>query len=276
MRLPSSDGVEVAVHDFGGAHGHTLLISHATGFHAHCYRPMATALGRSARSVGFDYRGHGDTPHPPGMVDWRANADDCLAVARHLADQAGGPVTGFGHSMGGACLLLAAAREPALFDRIAVFEPIVPPPGAVAAADNPMAGAARRRRASFPTVEAALDNYASKPPLNRFRADALHAYVHHGVRPSPDGVTLKCTPEIEAATFEAAAGNGVSDILGTIGLPVVVLAGRLDGTPPPAFAEGVAAGLRAGRFVRLDEFDHFGPMTDPDRFAAVVAVELGW
>lgn len=270
VRVRSTDGVDIAVHDFGG-NGPTLLISHATGFHGHCYQPMAKVLAGSAHCVSFDYRGHGDTEHPARPVDWRANADDCVAVAEAL----GGQVFGFGHSMGGACLLLAASRRPDLFTRLAVYEPIVPASAATFGdpEDNQMAAAAARRRATFPTMEAALDNFASKSPLNRFRADALHAYVHHGFRGGPDGVTLKCTPQIEAATFRATTGHQIWDDLPSVQTPTVVAAGRLDGSPPPEFAEEIATRIPGAAFTRLADSDHFAPMAEPDRFACLLR---GW
>ncbi len=43
---------------------------------------------------------------------------------------ANGGLTGFGHSMGGTALLMAAHREPELFDTIVVYEPIVFDPDA--------------------------------------------------------------------------------------------------------------------------------------------------
>jgi hypothetical protein len=43
VRVPSSDHVSVAVHDFGGS-GPPLLLSHASGFHGYCYLPIADEL----------------------------------------------------------------------------------------------------------------------------------------------------------------------------------------------------------------------------------------
>ena len=126
MRVPSSGGVELAVFELGGG-GSPLLFSHATGFHGRCYQPMANELTESARCVAFDYRGHGDTPLPVGDIDWQRYGDDATAMATWLAEQAGEPIVAFGHSMGGACLLMAAHRDPSLFRTIVAFEPIVFP-----------------------------------------------------------------------------------------------------------------------------------------------------
>ncbi len=114
---PSSDHVNVVVHEFGGT-GRPLLLSHATGFHGYCYLPIADALDDRFTSYALDYRGHGDTPRPTdgmdGQVDWERYGDDALAAARAIAPDGG--LTGFGHSMGGAALLMAAHREPDLFE----------------------------------------------------------------------------------------------------------------------------------------------------------------
>jgi hypothetical protein len=56
---------------------------------------------------------------------------------------------------------------------------------------SPMVIGARRRRATFASHQAAIDNYAAKPPLNGFTPDALRAYVVHGFAPDDDGVHLK-------------------------------------------------------------------------------------
>ena len=61
VRVPSSDHVNLAVHEFGGD-GPPLLLSHATGFHGYAYLPIADALDRRFTSYALDYRGHGDTP----------------------------------------------------------------------------------------------------------------------------------------------------------------------------------------------------------------------
>ena len=125
--VESSDGVAVTVHSLAGSPDlPPLLISHATGFHAHCYRPIAHALADRFHCIGLDYRGHGETDAPPGwQVDWSRFGDDALAVARSIAPDGG--LIGFGHSMGGSALIMAARRQPGLFERLVLFEPIAFP-----------------------------------------------------------------------------------------------------------------------------------------------------
>ena len=269
----STDGVRLAVHDLGGR-GPVLLVSHATGFHGRCYLPMAEVLGDRFHSVAFDYRGHGDSPRPEGRVDWQRYGDDAFAMASAMRELAGGPIVAFGHSMGGACLLIAAHRDPSLFSRLVVFEPIVFPPTGIRPPgdESPLAAGARRRRAVFPSHDAAIANYASKPPLGGFTPAALDAYVRFGFREGEDGqVHLKCLPETEAQTFETGGEHRTWDVLTEIRTPVLVIAGRVEPMQPSNIAAGVAERLPNGTYLERPELDHFAPMTHPDEIAALVA-----
>ena len=278
MTVASTDGVQIAVHDLGGT-GRPLLVSHATGFHGHCYEPLAHALADRFHSTAFDYRGHGDTDHPDRPVDWQRYGDDAEAMASWMVQQHGGPIDAFGHSMGGACLLMAAHRQPHLFRRLVLFEPIVFPPGGIRPADeggndpeqSPMVIGARRRRATFPSHQAAIDNFAAKPPLMGFTPEALRAYVVHGFAPDDDGVHLKCRPDTEAATFATGHLHDTWDALPDIQTETLVVAGRIDEMQPSKVAAGVAERLPHGTYLQIEQLDHFGPMVRPLLVADLIA-----
>ena len=271
MLVPSTDGVEVAVHDLGGA-GPLVLLSHATGFHGLVWRPVAAHLARSGfHCLALDYRGHGDTAPPPGWtVDWYDYGDDAIAVVEAVAEPGG--IIGVGHSMGGAGLLMAALHDPLAFRGLLLYEPIVLPPGGIGSPQpSPLATGARRRRSSFPSYEAAIENFGAKPPLQAFTPEALEAYVRGGFVPGEDGqVHLKCRPEHEALTFEASAGHDTWSRLGEVRCPVWVVAGRRQEGQPSTIAEQIAEQLPEGRYVELPALDHFGPMTDPHTVAGLV------
>jgi pimeloyl-ACP methyl ester carboxylesterase len=267
--------VSVAVHDLGGE-GPPLLLSHATGFHGYCYLPIADALSDRFTSFALDYRGHGDTARPDDwQVDWERYGDDALAVARAVAPDGG--LVGFGHSMGGACLLMAAHRDPGLFDLIVTFEPIVFPPREIdphggTEDDGPaLSVGARRRRATFESFDAAIANYSSKPPMMAFDPDVVRLYVGHGFRPSPEGVRLKCDPEHEARTFDTGGRHTTWSVLPEIDTPVIVLAGRVDEFGPAAIAGEVAARLPNATYQARDDWNHFAPFIEPGAMAAVIA-----
>ena len=274
MRVASSDHVSVAIHEFGGA-GRPLLLSHPTGFHGYCYLPIADELSDQFTSFALDYRGHGDTARPDDwQVEWDRYGDDALAAARAVAPDGG--LVGFGHSMGGAGLLMAAHRDPGLFDLIVAFEPIVFPPREVDPHDGTenngtvLSRGARKRRASFDTFDDAIANYASKPPMMAFDPDVLRLYVAHGFRPAPEGIRLKCDPEHEARTFDTGGTHTTWADLPEIDTRVVVVAGKVDEFGPAAIAKDIAEVLPNATYVENDAWNHFAPFIDPAAMAQLV------
>jgi pimeloyl-ACP methyl ester carboxylesterase len=274
VRVTSSDHVSVAIHEFGGV-GRPLLLSHATGFHGYCYLPIADELSDRFTSFALDYRGHGDTARPDDwQVNWDRYGDDALAAARAVAPDGG--LVGFGHSMGGAGLLMAAHRDPGLFDLIVAFEPIVFPPREIDPHDGTenngtvLSRGARKRRASFASFDEAIANYSSKPPMMAFDPDVLRLYVAHGFRPSPEGVRLKCDPEHEARTFDTGGTHSTWGALPEIGTRVVVVAGKVDEFGPAAIAREIAEALPNASYVEHDEWNHFTPFIDPAAMARLV------
>lgn len=269
-QVSTPDGLVLALHDLGGE-GRPTLLCHATGFHGAVWEPLARSLRVGHRQWAVDFRAHGASVVPPGQVlDWTGFAHDVLAVVDDLAVPPGALV-GVGHSMGGAALLLAEQARPGTFAGLWLYEPIVPPPGTLGSGDgpNPLADGAARRRPSFPSAAEALANYASKPPLNVLRADALHAYVRHGLGAGEDGhVHLACRPDDEARIFRGGGAHEAFEHLGAVACPVVVAVGRNE--PGPAlFAPAVAAALPHGRLERHD-LGHFGPLEAPEQCASAV------
>lgn len=281
MRVRSTGGVAVELHDLGGD-GPAVLVAHATGFCAGAYRPFAARLAAHGFHVwALDFRAHGRSTSPAdGDLGWDGMAQDVLACVDALG---GGPFLAYGHSMGGAALVAAELVRPQVLRAAVLFEPIIVPDDWAGAdgSDNPLAAAARRRRPGFASRREALARYAGRPPLGAFRADALSAYVEHGFAEAADGsVLLRCTPDDEAATFEAGGKPRIDEMAG-IDAPVVVACGGRDGaTGPAAFAPLVADALPQGELRRYPHVGHFGPFQDPDTLAddaaaAFVAAERG-
>jgi pimeloyl-ACP methyl ester carboxylesterase len=260
-------------------------VAHATGFHSRCYRALAAALSDRFRVVGLDFRGHGHSAAPPldadddGLVPamgWDRFADDVLAVVDGLGLEG---AFGFGHSSGGAALLLAEERRPGTLAAIYAYEPIVASPEAWAGFDargfDP-ASAARRRRPVFASRAAALENFSSKPPLSSLRADVLVDYVEGGFVDRPDGaVGLRCHPDAEAATYAMAARNDAWAHLGDIACPVVVGCGGARADFGADLAAALAARVPRGRVDEHAEVGHLGPLERPEEIAGSVAAALG-
>jgi pimeloyl-ACP methyl ester carboxylesterase len=265
------DGLALAVHEHGGD-GRPTLLCHATGLHGAVWEPLSAALGDGFERWAVDFRGHGASVVPAGSpLPWKAKRDDLLAVIDDL-DVPAGEVLGIGHSMGGAVLLLAEQLRPGTFAGLWLFEPILPVrnPEEIGDSTESMSSAARRRRPSFASAEAALANFASKPPLNVVRADALHAYVRHGFVAGEDGlVHLACRPEDEARTFEAAMHHPAYAHLGAVACPVLLATGG-DPSGPALYGVAAVEHLPQGRLEVHQHLTHFGPLESPAELAASV------
>ena len=262
MRIPSTDGVSIALHDLGGS-GETLLIAHATGFCGQTYGPLAAALAESFHVWALDFRGHGDSTAPDnGDFSWTGMGADVLAAMDAVAD---GPLVVVGHSLGGAALFLAERERPGAISRAYLYEPIIHPTHwGNAPHENPMAVAARRRRSTFPSKGAALLRYAGRTPLGVLRADALAAYVEHGFAEQPDGTAvLKCAPENEAATFEAEGKMTIDQVVG-LPVPTMIAIGQPeDGPNPASFGPAIVEAMPHARLHEYRHLGHFGPLQDP-------------
>lgn len=273
MRMvPAPDGIALAVHEHGGT-GRPTLLCHATGFHGAVWEPLSAALGEGFERYALDFRAHGASVVPPDSdLAWATIASDVLTAVDALGLEPG-EVLGVGHSMGGACLLMAEQVRPGTFAGLWLFEPIVPPPGMLGApdgSDNPLAAGALRRRSSFPSFADALANFASKPPFGSLRADALHAYVRHGFVAGEGGeVHLACRPADESAVYRGGSGHRAFDALPQVRCPVLVVASG-DGGVPAAFAPAVVEALPAGRIEHHEHLGHFGPLEAPVHLAASV------
>ncbi len=268
--MVTEDGVGIAVHDLGGS-GPVLLISHATGFHGMALAPMAGRLSTSYRCLALDERGHGDSGSPPGAnFAWDGFASDVLAVVDGLGLEL---PFGFGHSCGGAAMLLAEQRRPGIFSGLYCYEPIVISPSWPAAGheNNHLAASARRRRAVFASRREAYENYSSKPPLSALAPEALDAYVEYGFADLPEGgVKLKCDPEDEARVYAMAPFHDAFEHLGHVSCPVTVAFGESTDTFGPDYMAELASRLARGRIEMLATLGHFGPMEDPQAVAATV------
>ena len=278
--VTSPDGTSVAIYDLpadpapgGGTTDDDatgdLIFVHATGFCAGVWLPVMSRFG-SHRRGALDVRGHGRSAIPDAGMRWSGTADDVLATVDALGLER---PFGIGHSMGGASLILAEQARPGTFRGLWIFEPIIFPKAlSEAGGDNPLVAGARRRRPDFDSAAAAYENFSSKPPLSVLDPQALAAYIEYGFETLDDGtVTLRCRPEVEAATYEMGPEHDAFEHLGRVTCPVTVARGGDTGPGPAALVPGIVAGLANGRIEEHPELGHFGPLEDPSSIAASIA-----
>jgi pimeloyl-ACP methyl ester carboxylesterase len=296
----TADGITLATWDLGGQ-GPPILFLHATGFHGRCWAPLAAELSGSFYCWGLDQRGHGDSDRSPGMdYSWHLFSGDVEATIGAL--ELVRPLV-VGHSLGGGVALLTEALRPGTFAGIYAYEPIVLTPDVPApdvlppevaptgersgersgdrsgdagpANNNLLANLARRRRNSFTSRAAAINNYIRKPPFAFFRADVLAAYVDGGFHDLPDGgVTLSCDTESEARVFEAAPRARIGELLVESATPTHLACGEVD--PVISDLDAIARPLGGASTEVFSGLGHLGPFEDPRRVAqAITAAFIG-
>jgi len=244
--------------------GPTLLLVHATGFHGLVWEPWVPRLAERSRVITLDQRGHGDSEKPPSGYDWTGFGADILAVV-DAADASG--AAGVGHSAGAAALIHAEAARPGTFRKLVLMDPVLISPDMRAIADvveNPMAEAARRRRAIWDSREEMAARLRDGTPLAEWRDDFLRAYVDGGTIPTEDGrFVLKCPPEIEAQVYEGSGRHDGYEKLSRLTCPVLFMAGERSHMWASPRRDEAAAQLRHGELAVIDG-GHFFPMENPD------------
>ena len=273
LRLPSTDGVKLAVQDLGGT-GPPLLMAHATGFCAAVLSPLAASLGDRFHCWTYDARGHGDTETPAGLGwDWSSFVDDALAVVAGLGLE---QPYGFGHSSGGTAVLDAEARRPGTFAALWCYEPIVWPEVTEELAESrrPLISGALKRRDRFTSREEAYENFSTKPPLESLDARALRAYVDCGFAADAEGVHLKCPPFVEAAIYRQGLVHDAFSRLHLVRCPVTIARGDRSLAIEPQVAQAQVDALPQATLQRLPDLGHFGPLEAPYRVAEAVADAL--
>ena len=275
------DGVELAVYDFGGT-GDDLLLVHATGFCAGVLWPLARALSERFRCHALDLRGHGRSAPPAGGdFAWSGFGTDVLTVVDLLGLET---ASGFGHSCGGAALLLAEQARPGTFTGLYLFEPVVLPEREVPfpPQENPLSRGARRRREAFPSAEDAFVNFSSKPPFDNLDPEVLERYVEDGFELVPadqggDGheVRLRCRRDDEAEIYARSFDNGVFARLPEVRCPVTFAYGKRTDAFGRRLMEADAAQVPRASVEAYPGLTHFGPLEQPGDVAAGVLSSFG-
>lgn len=268
-------GGEMAALAFGPRRDPDVIFVHANGFNARTYRSILGPLGDQLAVLAVDMRGHGRStlPAPP---TWRRNWNDIRDDLVHLLDTLDAPpLVMAGHSMGGTCSLLAAARRPDRVRGLVLFDPVIMPrsfsfwaampwSSGVAWRGAPIAQGALKRRAEFDSREAAIKAYTGRGAFKTWAPEMLADYVADGFKDRPDGkVELACAPAWEASNF-GAQGQDPWPAVGQVRAPIRVL--RAEHASTCRIGTGFDF-ARRGPHVTIQTVEgtsHFLPMERPD------------
>ena len=189
--------------DWGGS-GPALVFLHANGLCSGVYDPIARRLAGAYRPIGVDLAGHGrtDPPSDASSYSQASLASDVAAALDELGVERGFVV---GASLGGGVAIWLNSLRPDLVVKVLLAEAVAFEAREMSAGSNSFSEQARRRRAEWPSRQAIIDSYGSRPPFESFEPAALEAYVRYGTVELDDGsMRLACDPEVEASYFDRA------------------------------------------------------------------------
>lgn len=248
----------------------TILLVHATGFHARCWDAVAERLG-GHRVIAVDMRGHGRTEKTE-PVSWDRFGTDLVEFVQALGLEG---AIGVGHSMGGFCVTWAAAMVPSAFSRLVLVDPVILPPEAYAERAQWVDGEAHptaKRRNRWTDWREMYERFADRMPFAAWEKRVLEDYCRHGVQRDEAGGdwVLACPPRIEASIYVGSAGRDIYELVARVEQPVTVLRAKarstdrdvMDFSSSPTWPQ-LAERFPNARDVHLADHSHFIPMEDP-------------
>ena len=270
----------------------SLLLLHATGFHARLWDQVIAYLPADTHVIAPDLRGHGRSFRPHSLGCWEANVDDVAALldslaGRDLGSLTGRALVGVGHSMGGYCLARLAGQSPQFFEQLLLVDPTIMDPALYAAsvtsasdvaasttADHPIA----RRRNRWESAAQMIAHFQDRKPYATWSPAVLADYCTYGLVPAADGewLELACPPPLEASVYQGALRCDPHPHLASLSCPVTVLRAKqasrkdaLDFSSSPTWPE-LASAFAYGRDMQWSDCSHFIPMDTPERLAAQI------
>lgn len=251
----------------------TVVLLHATGFHARTWDDVVRLLPAAWRVFALDLRGHGASQAPPTReeADWREMAAD---LREWLERRGLENVVAAGHSMGG-CVCTLAAADSARIASLALIDPVLIRPQGPMPPTSPqgLSSGARKRRRVWGSPAEMVARLTGRGAFTHWPQAALERYVRYGLKPTEaDGQwELACHPEVEAWCFDWAPVVNPWPEMGRVQQPAIMLRAGGEGHGPPADPAASEAFPDCRQIVVADS-DHFIPMRRPD----AVAEAIGW
>ncbi len=255
--------------------GPSVMLLHATGFHARCWDKVIAAFPDGTHVIAVDQLGHGRSAKPE-IKDWAMIAEataELVQSLNHIFD------IGVGHSMGAHCLVQVAAQLPDAISRLVLVDPVImepeiyqnPPDYSVS---NEMVS---KRRNSWTGPDEMFDRFQDRHPYRLWDKAVLRDYCEYGLlQDGQDGFELACPPKTEGSVY---ATSGTVDpylLIEQIYQPVKILRapkieleGAFDFTSSPT-PEQLADAFANGTDVYLVDLTHFMPMQDPKKIADLI------
>jgi pimeloyl-ACP methyl ester carboxylesterase len=237
--------------------GTPLVLVHGLGGSTMSWQRVVVALSESFRVIAYDLRGLGQSGTPPPPYSLAMLVADLHALVQELGLER---VALLGHSLGGAVTLAYAAEHPERVTTVvAVAAPSITPVEQRAALRQRARVAEQVGMASIAEIHV----LAGMPESFRNRSrDEVSAY---------ESVVAAGDARGYAALCGVLAELDLTDTLGRITAPVLLVQGDLDLIVPASAARATASSIPSCEYVELGGCGHVVPFERPADLVRLVA-----
>ena len=259
-----------------------IVFSHANSFPASTYR----VLFRSLRARGFVVKAidkFGHDPRYPVSDNWPHLVQQLADFTRSVIAKKGEPAWLVGHSLGGFLSLMVASKYPELARGVVLVDsPLLGGWRSTALGmmkSTQMVGSlspgavSRKRRNSWPSVDAALEHFRHKKVFSRWAPEVLEDYVHHATHESQGKRVLSFDRDIETRLYNTVPDN-LDRLLSRhpVRCPVAFIGGRYS-LEMRQVGMSMTEKVAQGRIMMLDG-SHLFPMEKPIATAAAIEAAI--
>jgi pimeloyl-ACP methyl ester carboxylesterase len=281
QRRVDSNGLSIAVHEWGDGAAPPLFLAHGGMDFARTYDVFAPILADAGwRVVSWDHRGHGDSEHAP-LYSWEADLRDAVLV---IGSTTSAPAPIVGHSKGGSLMLQLTDAVPHRVSHLVNIDGLPSRRSFPDVADHQrtkllaqeLTGWLDHRRKLITaqrkpgTIEELAARRGRMNP--RLSDEWLQYLVTAGARHDPDGWRWKIDPTMRFGGFGPWRPEWSMMRLPDIGVPVLAVLGTETdpmgwGTPPDDVLSHLPPG---GRLVTVEGAGHFVHIERPHEVAELV------
>ena len=239
-----------------GERGPWVTLSHSLACRLEMWDEEARRLARRFRVLAYDSRGHGETSAPKGDYTLDMIADDIKGLFDHLGIASSHWI---GLSMGGVFGLATALKYPGIFESIVLADT------SSKLSDEGIAAFEQR----VATVRAGTMEAMVEPTLRRWFKDSFRAKEPRLMQRVGDWIR-KTPLEGYCGTSAAIPTIDVTQRLGEIRVPCLVIVGADDIAMPPAMAQTLARHLPDAELVVIPDAGHLSNLEQPEAFNAAL------
>lgn len=259
-----------------------IVFSHGNSFPAATYGTLFSNLRERGFTVeAVDKFGH--DPKYPVSNNWPHLVAQLADFARAAIEPTGERAFLVGHSLGGFLSLMCAARHPELARGVLLLDsPLLGGWKATALGAmkfTPLVGSlspgavSRRRRNSWPSIDAALEHLRHKKAFAHWDPQALDDYVTQCTHEVDGQRVLSFDRDVETAIYNTLPHN-LDQLLRRhpVKVPVAFIGGR-DSQEMQQIGPTMTRRVTGGRMIMLDG-SHLFPMEKPGATAAAIEAAL--